>query len=154
MLEWASLYRLSTIYSIFELFYNICFYTNSSVISTFSFNQVWLDHGQGISSDIELSSVRIRHIQPKSPECVCVLVAQSCPTLCDPMDCSQPGSPVNGILQARILEWISIPFSRGSSLSRDWTLVSCIAGRFFTNWATGKSLNLQRLVGKPVGLIK
>ena len=44
-----------------------------------------------------------------------VLVAQSCPTLCDPMDCSPPGSSVHGILQARILEWVAIPFSRGSS---------------------------------------
>ena len=47
--------------------------------------------------------------------CVCVLVAQSCPTLCDPMDCSPPGSSVLGIPQARILEWVAIPFSRGSS---------------------------------------
>ena len=45
----------------------------------------------------------------------CVLVAQSCPTLCDPMDCSPPGSSVHGILQARILEWVAISFSRGSS---------------------------------------
>ena len=44
-----------------------------------------------------------------------VLVAQSCPALCDPMDCSLPGSTVLGILQARILEWVAIPFSRGSS---------------------------------------
>ena len=48
-------------------------------------------------------------------EYVCVLVAQSCPTLCDPMDCSPPGSSVHEILQARILEWVAIPFSRGSS---------------------------------------
>jgi len=48
-----------------------------------------------------------------------VLVAQSCPTLCDPMDCSLPGSSVHGILQARILEWVAIPFSRGSSQSKD-----------------------------------
>ena len=47
--------------------------------------------------------------------CVCVLVAQSYPPLCDPMDCSLPGSSVHGILQARILEWFAIPFSRGSS---------------------------------------
>ena len=46
---------------------------------------------------------------------MCVLVAQSCPTLCDPMDCSLPGSSVHGILQARILEWVDMPFSRGSS---------------------------------------
>ena len=57
---------------------------------------------------------------------------QSGPTLCDPMDCSLPGSSVHGILQARILEWVVIPFSRGSSQPRDRTLVSCIAGRFFT----------------------
>ena len=61
-----------------------------------------------------------------------VLVAQSCPTLCDPMDCSLPGSSVHGISQARILEWVAIPFSRGSSRPRDQTLVSCIAGRCFT----------------------
>ena len=60
------------------------------------------------------------------------LVPQSCPTLCDPMDCSPPGSSVHGLLQARILEWIAIPFSRGSSRPRDGTQVSCIAGRFFT----------------------
>ena len=56
----------------------------------------------------------------------CVFVAQSCPTLCDPMDCSPPGSSVHGILQARILEWVAIPFSKGSSWPRDRTRVSCI----------------------------
>ena len=65
-----------------------------------------------------------------------VLVPQSCPTLCDPMDCSLPGSSVQGISQARILEWVAISFSRGSSWSRDQTWVSCIAGRVFTVWAT------------------
>ena len=66
--------------------------------------------------------------------CVCASVgsaAQSCPTLCDPTDCSSPGSSVHGILQARILEWVAIPFSRGSSQPRDQTQASCIAGRFF-----------------------
>ena len=62
-----------------------------------------------------------------------VLFAQSCPTLCDPMDCSLPGSSVHGILQARILEWVAISFSRGSSQPRDQTRVSCIAGRFFNH---------------------
>ena len=61
--------------------------------------------------------------------------AQSCLTLCDPMDSSPPGSSVHGILQAKILEWVAIPFSRGSSQLRDQTWVSCIAGRFFTGWA-------------------
>ena len=58
-------------------------------------------------------------------------VAQSCLTLCDPVDCSPPGSSVHGILQARILEWVAISFSRGSSRPRDRTQVSCIAGRCF-----------------------
>ena len=68
--------------------------------------------------------------------CESQLVAQLCPTLCDPMDCSPPDSSVHGISQARILEWVAIPFSRGSSQPRDWTQVSCIASRFFTLWAT------------------
>ena len=88
---------------------------------------------------------------PKSPEykqewqlavCVCVLVAQLCLTLCEPTDCSPPGSLDHGILPARILEWVAIPFSRVSSQSRDQTCVSCIAGRFFTIWATGEGWQL------------
>ena len=67
---------------------------------------------------------------------VLCLVTQWCPTLCDPVDCSPPSSSVHGILQARILEGVAISFSRGSSQPRDWTQVSCIAGRFFTIWAT------------------
>ena len=68
-------------------------------------------------------------------------VAQSYPTFSNPMDCSPPGSSVRGFLQARILEWVAISVSRGSSKSRDYTQVSCIAGRFFTFWATRKSLS-------------
>ena len=60
--------------------------------------------------------------------------------LCYPMDCSPPGSSVSGILQARILERVAIPFSRGSSQPRDRTCVTCTAGRFFTIWATRKAL--------------
>ena len=63
--------------------------------------------------------------------CMCVLVAQSCSTHCDPMDCSPLGSSVHGILQARILEWVAISFSRGSSQPRGQTQVSRIAGRCF-----------------------
>ena len=59
-----------------------------------------------------------------------------CPTLWDPMDCSPPGSLVHGIFQAWILEWVAIPFSRGSSWPRDRTQVSCIVSRRFTVWAT------------------
>ena len=72
--------------------------------------------------------------------CVCVLVAQLCPTLCDLMDCSTPDSSVHGLLQASILEWVAIPFSKGSSWPRDWTQVSCTAGRFFMVWATREAL--------------
>ena len=59
------------------------------------------------------------------------LVTQSCLTLCNPKACSPSGSPVHVIFQARILEWVAIPFSRGSSQLRDQTQVSCIAGGFF-----------------------
>ena len=71
-----------------------------------------------------------------------MLVAQSCLTLCDLMNYCLPGSSVPGILQARILEWVAMPFSRGSSWHRDQTWVSCIAGRFFTIWATREALGV------------
>ena len=57
---------------------------------------------------------------------------QSCPTLCNPIDCSLPGSSIHGIFQARILEWAAISFSRGSFRPRDRTWVSHIAGKPFT----------------------
>ena len=59
--------------------------------------------------------------------CVHTKLLQSCPTLCNPMDCCLPGSSVFGILQAKILEWIAIPSSRGSSIPRDWTCVSFLS---------------------------
>ena len=63
--------------------------------------------------------------------CACVWVTQSCLTLCGYMDCSPPGSSVLGVLQARILEWVAMPFFRGSSQFRDRTQLSCSAGRLF-----------------------
>ena len=75
--------------------------------------------------------------QPHHPHCthtvpsLYVLFVQSCPTLCNHMGCSLPGCSVHGILQARILGWVAMPFSRGSSQPRDRTQVSCIAGRPF-----------------------
>ena len=66
----------------------------------------------------------------------CCLIAQSCLTLCDRMDYSIPGSSIHGIFQARILEWVAISYSRGSSWSRDGTCISCIAGEFFTTSTT------------------
>ena len=71
-------------------------------------------------------------------------VAQSCPTLCDPVNCDLPGSSIHGILQARILEWVAISFSRGSSRPRDWTRVSRLAGRRFNLWATREALTCWR----------
>ena len=76
------------------------------------------------------------------------LAAQVSPTLCHPMDCSPPGFSVHGIVQARILEWVAISSSRGSSQPRDWTCTSCIGRRILYHWATweatvspGKSQN-------------
>ena len=70
--------------------------------------------------------------------CVCVcLVTQSCPALCNPMDCSPLDSSAHGILQARILEWVAMTSYRGSSQPSDGTQVSCIAGRSFTTAPPG-----------------
>ena len=79
-------------------------------------------------------------ISPLYLHCCCS-VAQSCPTFCDPMDCSPPGSSVYGIFQARILEWAAISFSQRSFWTRDWTRVSRIVGRHFTIWATREVIN-------------
>ena len=78
-------------------------------------------------------------------------VAQSCPTLCDPMDCSLPGSSVHGIFQAGTQVWVTISFSRGSSQPRDRTQVSCLVGRHFTIWATREAPS-SSLNGFPVYL--
>ena len=75
--------------------------------------------------------------------CACAKLLQSCPTLWDPMDCSPPGSSVHGLLQARILEWVAMPSSRGHSQPRNRTWVSCsscITGRFFTTVPLRKPL--------------
>ena len=66
------------------------------------------------------------------------LVVQLYPTLCNPMDCSPPGSSAHGILYTRILEWVAIPVSRGSSWPRDRTCVSCISRQILHRWATRK----------------
>ena len=83
-----------------------------------------------------------------------MLVTQLCPTLCDPMDCGPPGSSVQEILQARILEWVAIPFSRGSSQPRDRTQVSLTAGRFFTVWATRETQSHLDAVPKVAAFIE
>ena len=86
--------------------------------------------GSKLSSALRSWPQRRHHL------CACVKVAESCLTLWNPMNSSPPGSSVFGISQARILECVANPFSRGSSRPRDWTWVSCIAGRVFTVWAT------------------
>ena len=68
-------------------------------------------------------------------------VAKSCLTLCDPKDCSPPDSSVHGILQARGLHWVAIPFPRGSSQLRNQTQVSCIAGNSLPAELPGKPKN-------------
>ena len=105
---------------------------------------------KGIPLEIPLDFTRKVSLK-KLPEtctintCVHAKLLQLCPTLCNPMDCSPPSSSVCEILQARILEWVAIPFSRGSSQPRDWTWVSFIAGRFFTIWATFKWLYVNHI---------
>ena len=81
--------------------------------------------------------------------CVCESsVAQSCPTLCDPMDCKLPGSSVHRIFQERILAWIAISRYKGLSWPRDWThvtCISCIGRRILYHWATWKAISLSHL---------
>ena len=81
--------------------------------------------------------------------CVCTcapmhthLVVQLCPTLCHPMDCSPPGSFVRGILQAKVLEWVAISFSRGSSWTRHQTHISCIGRWILCHWASREAPGL------------
>ena len=67
--------------------------------------------------------------------CCCCLVSKSCPTLCNPIDCSLPGSSLDGILQTKTLEWVSVSFSRASFPPRDQTRGSCIVRRSLYHWA-------------------
>ena len=82
-----------------------------------------------------------------------VLVAQSWPTLCEPRDYRLSGSSVHRILQARVVKWVAIPFSKGSSQPRDRTWVSCIAGGFFTIWATREAVLYKSKINKTISLI-
>ena len=80
-------------------------------------------------------------VAKKSVQC-CVRSRQACPTLCDPVNSSLPASPVHGILQARILEWVAMPSSRGSSWPRNWTHGSCSS-------CTLQEDSLPQTPGKP-----
>ena len=90
------------------------------------------DVGPTVSSD------RTPFWSLRSLACMGVKSLLSCLTLCDPMDCSPPGSSVHGILHARILEWVARPFSRGSSRPSDGTSISCIGRQILYHWATRK----------------
>ena len=115
-----------------------CFTTVIShlVVNNLSFHVscLWIikDHDQGTA----LKELHLHLALKESGSGSGSEVSQSCPTLCDPMDYSLPGSSVHGIFQAIVLEWIAISFSRESSWPRDWTRVSCIVDRRFTVWAT------------------
>ena len=79
------------------------------------------------------------------------LVVQSCPTLCDPVDCSLPGASVQEILQARILEWVAISSSRGSSRPRDQTHISCIGRRILTTEPHGEPTHTPNHIRQTAG---
>ena len=98
--------------------------------------------GQGL--ELSHEGLALRKRKKELPVvCVCVCVrAQSCPTHCDPMDCSPSGSSVHGTLQARILEWVAISSSRRSSRPRDRTCVSCIGRRIRYHCATWEALGV------------
>ena len=90
---------------------------------------------QWVSPSHEVAKILEFQLQHESFQWTPRTDLQSCPTLCDPMDCSPPGSSVHGFFQTGILEWVAISFSKGSSRPRDRTWVSCTTGRFFTIWA-------------------
>ena len=117
-----------------------------SLYSFWQFCKLWLSLSCGNMTLISVS-VFTRHspypcvslcvqTSPLYEDTYYMLEAQSCPTLCKPIDCSPLGFFVHGILQARILEWMAIPCSRESSWPRDRTQISYVAGIFFTVWAT------------------
>ena len=100
-----------------------------------------------LPQDYQFLRARTTHIVVTSPVCLAKRKVKekkvkwlSRVRLCDPVDCSLPGSSLHGILQARVLEWVAIAFSRGSSQPRDRTRVSCIAGKRFKLWATREAL--------------
>ena len=107
--------------------------------------RAWAERGVGTSSNTD--DQRVKKTWKK------VIVNQSCPTLYNSMDCSLPGSSVHEISQARILEWFAISFSRGSSLPRDWTHVSCIGRQILYHWAIKEAPCVNYHVLKYLGIV-
>ena len=110
----------------------------SQVICNGCFFIYWIFHKWGISwhDSSFFQKLVLQIFSHKVMISKCCLVAQLCPILCDPMDCSPPGSSVHGIFQARIPEWVAISSSRGSSQLRDRTHVSCIGRCILYHWDT------------------
>ena len=109
-----------------------------NILSWFYRREFWV-----LSLNIQLNPPESQILQLAcSPHRVVIMYVKvkSCPPLCDPMDCSPPGSSVHRILQTGVLEWVAISFSRGSSWPRDITRFSCLVGRRFTIWATREVL--------------
>ena len=116
-----------------ESFFHLCLLT--CPLSCFAVVVTWFLHLYFLSHS-SLNSLTVKVLcSPFTSKEVKVLVTQLCLTLCNSLNCSLPGSSVHGILQARILEWVAMPFSKGSSWPRNQTAVSLIAGRFFAIWA-------------------
>ena len=117
------------------------------VTNSFSRESSWPRDGTRVSCIVG------RHFNLWATREAQVLVIQSCLTLCDPMDCSLSGFSVHVILLARMLEWVAISFSRGSSWPWDWTQVSGKASTFFTIWASrGILITLSKCLSKPLQL--
>ena len=135
------LHILKWVYKLYKLFL-----INSFKNELYHYNHNWINNPRihiysqfsFIQCSISMNKKIISDFFPRVPwsEVKWSEVSQSCPTFCDPMDCSLPGSSVYGIFQARVLEWVAISFSRGSSWPRDRTRISRIVGRCFTVWAT------------------
>ena len=100
-----------------------CYFPNDSVINRWKECIFWMKNTEYL----------LNHIKDA---CMCAQSVQSCPTLCNPIDCSQPGPSAHGIFQAITVKWVAMPSSRGSSKPRGRTQVSCTASRFITVWAT------------------
>ena len=96
-----------------------------------------------VITDVEHLFIHLRFLSFWRNACVCVLLTQSCSIFCDPKDCSPPNSLVHGILQAKILEWATMTFSKGSSQPRDQTQVLCFSAAAL----------LSELPWKPIQLL-
>ena len=123
---------------------SIVIYPNIAQSGSFEEVHLYRDPFYLLAEELEIFTPKSRFLKAKRRflwglACMHAQSLQSCPTLCDPMDHNPPSSYVHGILKARILEWVVMPFFRGSSWPRVQThisCVSCIAGWFFTCWAT------------------